>query len=459
MHVDKSKLYIGSLIGIISLPLIFLITVFLDLYSINWAYYQYDNWRIEQIFIIGLSIIFYQYIINKDFAKQIPNTINIIALVCILLLSITSYQAKSPTLAVVDLLLTVSIIFYLFILCQVWIVLSALPGNQFMYMDNMLAAVALAPMYIVFWCLFGYYLYLTKNIELEWHGAFSNNRYYNDTLLPCLFLLWYSPGFLKNKPKTVTLIASVYLLTLWLDAARAVWLSIIIAILSIPLYYRRPFSSIKRPLISIFISIFLYVILIKIIPETADYNIIRQSSSGRLEMWISGIKNLLDTNGLGIGGGNFVFAEQINLSPPRGHIHNVVLQFTLEWGVIGFLFVCISGYLFVKHILIKNQIPILLSAGCIAIVTNMMLSGAHIYPQSQMAILMFFSYALHFNFKEKLPSRTINNKLSFHIYRLILTILILVLCTYTFTHFSHREIDKNNVYPAYPRFWQQASLN
>ena len=483
--MSKLKAFSGFLI--ISLPIIFLITIFCGINTLGIEVENYDLWRLQQIIIFNFSLFLFLIFIKKELLffhkKNNPKNITII-LASLILIGFTIYYAKSSILAIVDLLFYISAVFYCVVLIKTLQLLIQNNHKFLAYIENGLAITTFSPLYIIFYCLLSYYLLISQNINYTntWHILFNNIRYYNDTLLPLLFLLWFKPGFLKKESKIVVIISSLYLLTLWLDAARAVWLGIVIGLGFI--FFKSSIKALKIPLISIGLSFLLYLFLIKMQPEVASYNVLRETSSGRLFMWISSGQYLLQHYGFGIGGENFIFANSLNIKPPVGHIHNIVMQFFIEWGWVGLLFILYLGYQFLKVFILSNKIPVLLSGGAIAIVINMLLSGAGVYPQSQMAIFLFFAYSIYFysqnsSLEEPEKSLTINGTLAWrNSLKFMVVIVNILLLIYTVTSYQKinaticdsesqvENIEKSQkqesveISPSQksPRFWQDATF-
>lgn len=402
-----------SLILILLMPVVYLFFVFIG-ESIGWSTYSYDNWRVEQLMLMGVSFGIYAVAIHSHQKtlnhKVLPNKSLLakvfILLICLGLIVASIYSATSSMLALMDLCLTLAVLLYLYVFyqCLSVIVQSHSFNNRNAFsiqlsrqcIDNSMAVIALLPVYISFWCVFGHYLYIKADVPLAWHGAFVNIRHYDDTLLPCLFLLWYRPGFLSSRPFIVLFCSSCYLFTLWIDAARAAWLSVLIGLLITVFFNVKQYKKLFIPFVSVILSLCMYLMLQVWLPKIVEYTVIRTTSSGRLDMWMAGIK-LWSSNWLwGIGGANFVYYENVN-HLKLGHIHNVILQFVIEWGLTGVVFLCFITYFYVKNIILKQKaMPLLLFCGVIGLSINMLLSGAHIYPQSQIVMVLYFAYALTF---------------------------------------------------------------
>lgn len=469
-----------SLISILLIPVVYLFFVFIG-ESIGWSTYSYDSWRVEQLILMGISFVIYTLVIHLSPSKLalmhkiLPNTglwiKQVSIVICLVLIAASVYAATSSMLALMDLYLTFGVFLYLYIFYQCLLMiqytepkiisnnrkfLSIQPSKQ--WIDNSMAVIALLPLYISFWCVFGHYLYITADIPLAWHGAFINIRHYDDTLLPCLFLLWHRPGFLKRKPLLVFFCASFYLLTLWIDAARAAWLSIFFGLLFCLCYGNRFYKNLLLPALSILASLAMYACVLALLPKTAEYTVMRSTSSGRLDMWMASIDLWLQNFFLGIGGANFVFYEKVNhLS--LGNVHNVVLQFLMEWGLVGLVFLMGVMYYYIKCILLaKNKIPTLLFAGAVAQIVNMLFSASYVYPQSQVALALYFAYVLTFALKSNNISYESHLTRSKQKYNINVFVVILMCTAIIFIAFASIQIYGVIPLDTHPglRFWVNA---
>lgn len=472
----KTVPYLSSVL-IVLLPMMFLISVFVG-ESIAWAEYPHDNWRIEQLMLIGTSIAIYAFgIYPYQKPKIVSVRVFIGCLIWVALVTVSIFSSISVILALLDICLTLSIFLYLYVLCQALKQLTnvlnlkkydnqsdlVLSNNM---VGNLMAVMALSPVYVSFWCVLGHYLYITSDVTLAWHGAFVNIRYYDDTLLPCLFLLWTRPGFLQSRPFVVLICSSCYLLTLWLDAARAVWLGIFIGIIFSFFYHKQPvkkkLQQILLPIVSIVFSVAMYLLLLSLLPKMTDYTVLRATTSGRLDMWMNSVYLWSSNWLLGIGGANFIFYDEVN-HLKLGHIHNIVLHFMLEWGLAGLILVLTITYLYFRYIILsKGKIPLLLFVGVIGLSINMLLSGAHIYPQSQVAMLVYFAYVITFLQKKSSNANVMKkhlytcntNKHRTDLYFVMLLVLSIILIG--FACMQYKGFDVLDIYFG-PRFWQNGN--
>ncbi|BFM99930.1 hypothetical protein MOXK02_14890 [Moraxella sp. K02] len=440
------------------LPLVFISSAFLGISS-EWMHNMIDSWRLQECLILLLSFIYGILRFNTLTIKKSKFEILFIFLLFIYSLTIISFS-KNSLLALLDISLMGALLCYSYF---VYLLMIQIPRQK---VELAIAIVALSPLGCTIWLLVGYYLYITADVPLVWHGLFINIRYYDDALLPLIFLLWYQPGFLKRFTKTTNLIVSFFLLTLWLDAARANWLGISAGLIAIVLFYPKGYQKILNPLISILISFISYRIIQCFDTSAVQYTVLRGEDGTRWRMWIGAWYQWLQNPFKGLGGGNFVFAEEIN--PLKiGHPHNLIVQLVVEWGVTGllisFLIICSTQWLINK----RSQVPAILFAGSIALLVNMLLSGAHVYPVSQMTILIYFCFIISI-IQIKLNGRSVffpkANQFNFlkgiNILKWGLGFILIILFIISDSFFQYGN-DKGmvNSSPSLgPRFWSNAHL-
>ncbi|ATR79090.1 O-antigen ligase family protein [Moraxella osloensis] len=442
--------------------------------SFSWNHAIYDYWRILEIVVMTFSFIVAYFFIKEPIVISKSKLIGFVALLTLAILSVT--HAQDYLIAIIDGCQIIILICYGFILTQLkkYIDTPAL--------ENAIAIIVLIPLYVVCWVFLGYYLLWQQNIPLDWHGLFPNIRMYDDALLPCLWLLWYSPGFLKKYNKTLIIISSLYLLTLWLDAARANWLSIIIGITIIGIVYRTNYQQIFKPVISIVLSFIWYSLFLFFqtwVTNSSNingnalsfiiannYTVVRGDDFARWKMWVGAFYTWLENPILGIGGGNFILLDN-TISLNFGHPHNLFVQLVVEWGITGIILVFMILFMFYQLTLKRHGVPILLFGGCFSLLFNALLSGAFVYPISQILTVFFFSFTFSKintietsikNFSNKYTLQKNNNQKVYSVNVALIGILALCIMIFTIIYdVSMNEFTTNNGQTSTgPRFWINA---
>jgi O-antigen ligase len=323
----------------------------------------------------------------------LPKKITIGLVFIFLLASISSYLSPNPDRAFTDLALYFSLFLSILILGH------ALRISQRPII--ILIILALSPMLTLMWLPFNILTIIQQDeVMWVWHSQFINIRYFDDTLLPALFMLWYIiiEGKFSQAMKTLlSLVASLYLLALFLDGARAALLSCSVAfVIALAVNYKK----LKLSYFYIVLSILLSSVFYFLVP--AGHGFARNSgetSSGRSEMWLNALQNWgssLQSIVLGSGGNPVAGYWTFNHTHHLMHPHNIGVQWLVEWGLAGILALILLGWICYRIFRQHQQIPLLTLAGAMAVVMNAFMSGSWVYPQSQITGLLLLAWAISF---------------------------------------------------------------
>lgn len=280
----------------------------------------------------------------------------------------------------------------------------------------------------------------------NWYPLAWNIRVYNSYFLVLsIFATWFYISTTKYK--------NIYLLFLFLaffavllDGGRSVTLAYTAFVIIVALCHKPSRLALMLTYIS---SWFAYVAITYAASfGVSGLRIVRESSSGRIDLWINGLTCWVQHPIMGCG---FYQLEQYpHLS---AHPHNIFVQVLTETGLIGFGFLVFILFKIARHISWNIKQNYFVIAALLAVSIDMSLSGVHIYPITQMALLWLFvfllknpafSHAQHFNQAQYNASRA--NRYVFAAVMLVLAVLFgyLVLNTSIFL------VDM----PATPpRFW------
>ncbi|BDF95377.1 hypothetical protein KAN5_22150 [Pseudoalteromonas sp. KAN5] len=201
------------------------------------------------------------------------------------------------------------------------------------------------------------------------------------------------------------------------------------------------YEYLKSALSLTIISLFLFLILIAIEPESANPPAFL-SDSGRIEMWLNSIpdfENIL----FGIGSGNY----QIRLnSVVLSHPHNFVIQIFVEQGLISlitcFYFLFIITFVFLKnrHKKTTNQEKVAFITFVTAVIYSLF-SGLIVMPITQIIFVLIFSQLIECNETTKF-----NRKLKI----IVATITSIY---FTLSMISFYKLEPNTPKMAGPSFW------
>lgn len=280
----------------------------------------------------------------------------------------------------------------------------------------------------------------------NWYPLSWNIRVYDSYfLIMSIFATWFyiSGGRYKN----------IYLLFLFLvffavllDGGRSVTLAYTSFVITIAICHK----TTRLPLILTYISSWLAYLFITYAASFGNdgLSIVRESSSGRIDLWINGLQCWVTRPILGCG-----FYQLEQFPQLSAHPHNIFIQVLTETGLVGFGFLSFIVCKVVRHISWNIKENYFVIAALFAVIIDMSLSGVHIYPVTQMALLWLFVFLLknpafaHANyFSQTTKSRGFIEK-----YLSVFISLILVIIFYNI--FANTDIFLKDMPATPPRFW------
>ena len=343
-------------------------------YSLGWSSYPYDEWRLMQMAIL-IALTTCLPLLSKP-ALSSPAKWGLLVLNLSIPIHTILYQPHSnlSTLLCIFVLMLNVIIFY-----------SPYLTNRLT--QYALAIIAITPILTTMWLpIETVLLVLQPDIATQtaWTGSFLNIRQYDDVVLPLIFLL-----LSLKLGKRFTLFAIIATtLMLWgsiQNGARAFFISLAIGI-SITMVLQKQWRWSTPLLSSLVIASAVFAASILFLQQTPLKSLARSGSSGRIQIWSQALHSWMQHPLLG--------SKIPNEYQPVLHPHNFVLQMLADYGVIGIFILGGFGLLLLKIIKNRNHMPPLLLAGTIAISCNSLFSGSMVYPQAQMANMLFIMWAL-----------------------------------------------------------------
>lgn len=280
----------------------------------------------------------------------------------------------------------------------------------------------------------------------NWYPLSWNIRIYNSYfLILSIFATWFYINGERYK--------NIYLLFLFLaffavllDGGRSVTLAYTSFVIIIAICHK----TTRLPLILTYISSWLAYLAITYAASFGNdgLSIVRESSSGRIDLWVNGLQCWVTRPILGCG-----FYQLEQFPQLSAHPHNIFIQVLTETGLVGFGFLAFIGFKVVRHISWNIKENYFVIAALFAVIIDMSLSGVHIYPVTQMALLWLFVFLLknsafaHANyFSQTTKSRGFIEK-----YLSVFILLVLVIIFY-YT-FAHTDIFLKDMPATPPRFW------
>lgn len=312
---------------------------------------------------------------------------------------------------------------------------------------------------------------------------FSNPRIFNHAqnwLIPLLAFLPLTYDGKYNLLKRLSWLPIVFMyFFLLLSEGRGVALSLLVAIFTTLTLLLQQSKELTLIHVKSFAAGFaIYIILIQLVPlmlgNTAGFEFDRfilenSTSSGRIELWKVTLQSIQENPIFGIGPQHFI--TLVGAGP--GSPHNIILQWTSEWGIPSAICLIIltvwgglsylrglqhrvhSGVLSYKQQLIQiSAFTALLSASIHAQV-----SGVFITPMSQMLMVLVVGYCLNVHFKYRENKKSVPSW--------IVSILFILLVFFSLAYFSilYWEYFAGNYstalfdQPNAPRFWKNGAFH
>lgn len=354
----------------------------------------YDEWRLIQVVLLicvgGLMI----GPTVKALAEDYYTTV--VAFIWIALALASVWHAEQPSSAVLDLGLHVllGVVAYAAMWC--W---RTHPGVA----QAALVGLGLTLFPGLFLLALSMTQHFTNGGWMDWHGAFANPRYFDDFALAGLFAMWgiQAPRWRAILGTAQLLLGTLCFWGLLLDGARGALLAITVGLV----VALATLWSKRRVLLIPVTSLVLGTACFFMFPVEmhGTVSLTRQTTSGRMELLRLAGKYFRAEPMLGIGGmgwGEFQQGGELYVDILRSqihHPHNLLIQWPVEWGLAGWMVIVLLTVSMMKIIKRRNQIPVIAFAGLTAIVLNMMLSGAAIYPHTQLAYMLIIGWAWAFS--------------------------------------------------------------
>lgn len=280
----------------------------------------------------------------------------------------------------------------------------------------------------------------------NWYPLSWNIRVYDSYfLILSIFATWFYTREKRYK-KIYLLFLFLAFFAVLLDAGRAVTLAYT-AFIAIVTVYHKPT---RLPLLGIYIASWLAYIAITCAASFSSDGlaIVRESSSGRIDLWNNGFKCWLQHPIFGCG--FYQLEEYPHLS---AHPHNLFIQIVTETGLIGFGFLLITFYKIAKNISWNLKENYFVIAALIAGGIDVSLSGAYIYPITQMALLWMFVFLLKnpaFAHAQYFNQPIKNDRTIVKYFSILILLILIIIFGYVI---SHTSIFLESMPSTPPRFW------
>lgn len=318
-------------------------------------------------------------------------------------------------------------------------------------LNFLLLIVCLLPIYnIVVFIISLFFSFKTGSL-VSWHGWADNYRFFDSMLLLPIFLCLY---FATNKDvfsKYFFILYFFYILMLFFDGARSALLSIIIPIFLALFIYPKNRKILSISIIIFFLAFILHTLYLRFSPLSIS-TIFRDTTSGRYDLWLYGLKRFLEKPLFGHGGANFSLDTHVFLTSP----HNLMIQFVAEWGIGGVLLIFLL-FLLYFHLLknIRNLSPFIFLCA-VAILIDGLFSGLFILPISQMNFMLVIGVLLN-QINQHRVAGIVDPSFNYQFYKYIFSVVALF-CIGYFLLFHWEDITCLNCMGMEgvntPRFWR-----
>lgn len=280
----------------------------------------------------------------------------------------------------------------------------------------------------------------------NWYPLSWNIRVYNSYfLILSVFATWFYITAQKYR--------SIYLLflflaffTVLLDGGRSVTLAYTAFVVMIAVCHKPA----RLPLILMYLSSWLAYVAITYAASfvSSGLGIARESSSGRIDLWVNGLQCWAEHPIVGCG-----FYQLEQFPQLSAHPHNLFIQILTETGLVGLGVLAFFILEIAKNIdwNIKNNYFVI--AALVAVIIDMSLSGIYIYPITQMALLWLFVFLFknpaftHAQYFTQHPKNISILERCLSVF--IMFILVIIFCYL----FISTNIFLENMPSTPPRFW------
>lgn len=193
-----------------------------------------------------------------------------------------------------------------------------------------------------------------------------------------------------------------------------------------------------------------YVSALSISNPTVELPIGRLTTSLRYDLWVNAYRCWVQNPLIGCG----FYQPDTNMAL-AAHPHNLFIQVISEIGIVGLVFLLILIIAIIKNISWNLKQNYFVIAALIGVSIDMSLSGAHIYPITQIALLWLFIFLLknpEFSHSLNFNQLLIDHKSSYSKFiNMLLYIMISMIFLYVFTTTTMLE-GSQEFTP--PRFWE-----
>ena len=229
----------------------------------------------------------------------------------------------------------------------------------------------------------------TGHYQAVWYPLTWNIRVYDSYfLIMSIFAAWFYITEQTYRYLYLLFLCLAFFAVL-LDGGRSVTIAYTLFVAIVSAAYR----YVRWPLVGTYVASWLAYLSVTYTASFASsastLRIARESSSGRIDLWINAYQCWLQHPIIGCG--FYQLEQHPNLS---AHPHNLFIQILTEIGLLGFGFLLYIIFRIIKRIDWSQPQRYFMIAAFLAIGVDLFFSGVHIYPVTQMALLWLFVFLL-----------------------------------------------------------------
>lgn len=397
------------------------------------------------LFIVGFSV---------QISPNFYNEARILEIFLLLVLGIFSLFNEKVIFSKIEILFLTFIIFsgffwvnFKFIIFELLLFYLLYKTFIFLKYNDLVTRIIIISSFLIFLIFpFSLLSYINTGVYQNWYTMPWSIRIYNSYfLIVSIFSIWF---FLKEKKYKNIYLVFVFLafLSILLDGGRSATLAYTIFIVFISI-----FNSLARfkLLFTYGLTWLIYFSIVHFSSHSSSIALVRESTSGRYELWINAFQCWIQNPILGCG-----FYQLDKYSSFPAHPHNLFIQILTETGLIGFIFLGFVVFGIVKNISWNFEKNYFVLAALFAIGIDLSFSGIHIYPITQVALLWVFifllknpefSHAYYFNQLSK--EGLIKNKIIHSFIYIFISLIFIYL-------FINTSVFSENLLSTPPRFWE-----
>ena len=239
--------------------------------------------------------------------------------------------------------------------------------------------------------------------------GFDNLRFFGQFQVFCIPVIGFLYAVTRSSElKNANFIAIMLFFALMVQWAfvfalgsRGVWLALGLTMFFVFIAIKAYRAIIKLQMIAILTGFFLYFLMFNLIPDYIGsdvrvYDSLRQTSSGRVDLWYETIQVALENLYLGVGPMHFASIH----SSIAAHPHQMILQFFVEWGLftaILILVLMVWGLLYSTYYVLKNKstdhYDVTLFIAIVAALILAQVDGVFVMPYVEVWLAVFVGLA------------------------------------------------------------------